>query len=270
LPLPSFPPPRYAVFVHGTELAVAGEGTRRRALEGAWRIVCNSEFTAGRVCEGFPALASRARVAPLCIDAERLARWQAQGAPEAGAPREPAVLIVARMLAEERGKGHDELLEAWASVRARVPEARLWIVGDGDDRPRLQARARDLELGDTVEFRGRVSDAELGRLYRSASLFAMPSRQEGFGLVYAEALWHGLPCVASDADAGRTLVSDGVTGRLVPYADPRALADALASLLADPARLRAMGEAGQREARERFGYAAFARAFLAALDLSPA
>jgi phosphatidylinositol alpha-1,6-mannosyltransferase len=149
-----------------------------------------------------------------------------------------------------------------------VPDARLWIVGEGDDVPRLQGLARELGVEAAVRFHGRVSDAELGALYRRASLFAMPSRQEGFGLVYAEAMWHGLPCIGSTVDAAGEVIVDGETGRLVPYGDAPATADAVAALLADPVRARAMGEAGQKRARERFGYERFRADLFAALDLA--
>ena len=95
----------------------------------------------------------------------------------------------------------------------------------------------------------------------------MPSRQEGFGLVYAEAMWHGLPCLASTRDAGAEVVRDGETGVLVPYGDVAAIGAAIAGLLGDAERLARMGRAAFAEARERFGYARFRRDLLAALDL---
>jgi phosphatidylinositol alpha-1,6-mannosyltransferase len=266
LPLPGFPPRRFAIFVHGTELETARRGSRARALREAERLLVNSEFTAAALREALPASADRIRVVPLCIDPERIRLWEAasQGAPPA---REPAALLVGRMWSEERGKGHDALIQGWPEVARRVPGAQLWIVGEGDDAVRMQQLAREREVEGAVRFLGRVSDAELGSLYRRASLFAMPSRQEGFGLVYAEAMWHGLPCIGSTADAAGQVIEDGVTGRLVPYGDARASAEAVAALLADPARAGAMGEAGRRRARERFGFDRFRNDLLRALDL---
>jgi phosphatidylinositol alpha-1,6-mannosyltransferase len=258
--------PRVAIFVHGPEFASGAP--RASTLRGAWRVLTNSRTTARRVEAAFPQLAERIRPVLLCIDPERVRLWEREGA-SAAAPREPAALIVGRLWSEERGKGHDALLEAWPTVRRRVPAAELWIVGDGDDRGRLEAKAREARLGDAVRFLGRVGDRELGDLYRRAALLAMPSRQEGFGLVYAEALWHGLPCVGSLADAAGEVIRDGETGLLVPYGDAAALGDAVASLLVDPERRRSMGEAAARQARERFGYARFRADLLRALDLEP-
>ena len=120
-----------------------------------------------------------------------------------------------------------------------------------------------------VEDTGRgIPDDELSRCYRRASLLAMPSRQEGFGLVYAEAMWHGIPCIGSTADAAREVIADGRTGLLVPYGDVEAIGAAVGALLREPERCRAMGDAGQREARERFGYPRFRDDVLRALDVT--
>jgi phosphatidylinositol alpha-1,6-mannosyltransferase len=263
LPLPGFPPSRYAVFVHGIELEGTRAGTRARVLRGADRILTNSAFTARAVARLLPELEARIRVTPLCIDPERAAAWEAQPLPPRA--RRPAALIVARMVSLERGKGHDELLAAWPAVRRSVCGAELWIVGGGDDRTRYEAKARDLGIADSVRFFGRISDAELGALYAEASVFAMPSRQEGFGLVYAEAMWHGLACLGSHADAAGELIEHGTTGLLVPYGDAASTAQALTALLGDPERTARMGAAGRQRALERFSYPRFKRDLLDAL-----
>jgi phosphatidyl-myo-inositol dimannoside synthase len=268
VPLPGLPPPDFSVFVHGEEIRYAGHGRRIRALRAARRILVNSEHTGRVVAALHPDLGSRVRVVPLCIDPARVALWEAQPF-DAGGARSCAALIVGRMLAEERGKGHDALLEAWPAVRERAPGAELWIVGGGDDAARLEGRARELGLGEVVRFLGRVSDAELAALYRRAAVFAMPSRQEGFGLVYAEAMWHGLPCVGSTADAAGDVIQEGRTGHLVAYGDVRAIAEAVGSLLARPELARDLGEAGRVRARQVFGYPRFRRDLLAALELEP-
>ena len=262
LPLPGFPPPRVAIFVHSFELA---SETSAQSLRRAQLLLANSRFTADRLCAGLPELADRIRVVPLCIDPERIERWERGAAAEPAPRREPAALIVARMWSAERGKGHDQLIAAWPSVRRHVPDAELWIVGGGDDAERLAGAARERGVGDAVRFLGRVSDDELGSLYRRASVFAMPSRQEGFGLVFAEAMWWGLPCIGTTADAASQVIAPGETGELVPYGDVEALAQALVALLADRERAARMGEAGRRRAREHFGYARFRADLLTAL-----
>ena len=112
-----------------------------------------------------------------------------------------------------------------------------------------------------------MSDEELSRIYGSASIFAMPSRQEGFGLVYAEAMWHGLPCVGSTADAAGEVIGGREYGRLLPYGDPEALGTVLIELLSDPEELEQMRAKCARRAREEFVYERFRRDLLAAMDL---
>lgn len=165
--------------------------------------------------------------------------------PEPGAPR---ALIVGRMAGTERYKGHDALLDVWTSVSRAVPGARLDVVGDGDDRPRLEAQARALGLSDAVLFHGSVSDDDRERFYHQSSVFVMPSRDEGFGLVFLEAMRAGRACIATRGSASE-IVDDGRTGLLISSSDDRAaLTSALIATLGDPPRALAMG----RAARERF------------------
>ncbi len=237
LPLPGFPPPRYAVFCHGIEPDRVVGVTRAPALERAWRLLANSELTAQRLRERFPSAADRVRVVALCVDPLRAEAWD-RSAPAEPPPRECAALIVGRMWSDEQGKGHDALLEAWPAVRSREPRAQLWVIGEGDDRARLEEKSRALGVADAVHFLGRVPDDELASRCRRASLFVMPSRQEGFGLVYAEAMWHGLPCIGSTSDAAGEVIVDGETGLLVPYGNAEAIANAAGGLLGDPERCR--------------------------------
>jgi phosphatidylinositol alpha-1,6-mannosyltransferase len=268
LPLPGLRGRRQAIFVHGIELSAAREGRRAEALRRAWRIVVNSEYTAGLVEALDASLAPKIRVAPLCIDPARIEGWRALES-DAGAPpeKEPAALIVGRMMVEERGKGHDDLIAAWPEVLRRVPAARLWVAGGGDDRERLERDVRAAGLGEAVLFLGRISESELHDRMRRASVLAMPSRQEGFGLVYAEAAWLGTPSLGSGDDAARHVIRDGETGTLVPFGDRTAIAQALVAFLGDPERAARMGRAGQADARERFAYPRFRRDLLAALEL---
>jgi phosphatidylinositol alpha-1,6-mannosyltransferase len=96
----------------------------------------------------------------------------------------------------------------------------------------------------------------------------MPSQQEGFGLVYAEAMWHGLPCIGSSSDAAREVIREGVTGTIVPYGDAGTLAGRIVAMLEDAnGRLR-MGENARIEARTRFAFPRFRADLLSALGLS--
>jgi len=252
------------VFIHGIEAWRPLPPTTTAVLQGAALRVANSAFTATRVAAMHPGIGPIVPC-PLALSPEQLARVSATdvNAPDIGAH---AVLVVARMSSGERYKGHDELLEAWPAVLKTVPDARLVFVGDGDDVVRLREKASALGIGGSVMFPGFVSDADLIGFYRSAAAFAMPSRGEGFGLVYLEAMSHGVPCVAAVDDAAGEVVADGRTGFLIRQDDREALTDRLIRLLTDEPLRRQMGAVGARHVEERFSYERFARHMLSLLD----
>jgi glycosyltransferase involved in cell wall biosynthesis len=176
----------YGVFLHGVEVWQPLNRRRRRALENASVLLTNSAHTVERARMVNPWM-PEARVAWLGVPA-KFSRADAGSRP-------PNSLIVGRMVSAERGKGHDEILTAWPAVRAAVPNARLFIVGEGDDRRRLQNRVTTEGIAG-IEFLGYVSDRERDLLYEQTRALLFPSRQEGFGLVLAEAAAHGLPSLA--------------------------------------------------------------------------
>jgi phosphatidylinositol alpha-1,6-mannosyltransferase len=212
----------------------------------------NSDFTASRVMEANPDVGAVLTCVPGLPQT-----WQPET--RSADPRwgRQSVIIVGRMIGSERYKGHDELLEAWPAVVAAIPDAHLVCVGEGDDVPRLRAKAASLGVGARVSFPGFVTAAIRQQAYGDAAVFAMPSRREGFGLVYLEAMASGLPCIASVHDAAREVVVDGVTGYLVSREDTAGLSARLVSLLDDEPKRRAMGEAGRRRVSEQFTFDAF-------------
>jgi glycosyltransferase involved in cell wall biosynthesis len=129
-------------------------------------------------------------------------------------------------------KGGSVLLEAWSTVRSRLPDAELVIAG-----PREMPR--ELPVGAT--WVGPVHDAQLSQLYRSASVFVMPSLFEAWGLVFLEAMGHGLPCIGTSSCAMPEIINDGATGYLVPRYESGPLAARLVELLADPDKAATMG-----------------------------
>ena len=124
------------------------------------------------------------------------------------------------------------------------------MVGDGPDRPEVEAEIRALEISDAVELAGYARDVP--DLLAAADVFVLSSRSEGAPFSILEAMAAGLPVVATDVGGVGELVADGETGLLVPAGDPARLAEALRSLLADAALRRRLGAAGLARARERF------------------
>jgi len=129
-------------------------------------------------------------------------------------------------------------------ILKHVPNAQLVIAGGGDDLERLKHKANYSGVEDHVIFTGRVSDELLCALYEKCAVFAMPSKGDGFGFVYLEAMSHKKPCVGLVDGAAAEIIEEGVTGLLVDRNKRGEMADSIASLLKDPLLLRRMGKAG--------------------------
>jgi len=246
----------YGVFLHGIEAWKPLSGRELQVLAEADVRLANSTYTANRVMQMYPSI-GRVEPCPLALLPDQSS--PADRVPAAALPPlgPHAVLVVGRMLASERYKGHDQLIAAWPAVLARVPDAQLVIAGTGDDQHRLAAKAAAVGCADRILFVGFLGRSVLHALYDRAALFALPSRGEGFGLVYLEAMSHRLACVASVHDAGQEVVRDGITGRLVNQADADGIADVISSLLLDDALRRRMGEAGRERLCAQFNFEQF-------------
>jgi phosphatidyl-myo-inositol dimannoside synthase len=235
LPAPLRAP--YLILLHGIEVWRPLGWDRRRAIARATVIAAVSAHTLERARPFAPGV-DRASVLPLALEERRLEG--AVDAPLLGRVGRGFLLIVGRMDVRERYKGHDQLLEALKGV----PDARLVVAGDGDDRARLEAKAEGLGIADRVAFTGFTSEATLAELYRRCAAFAMPSRGEGFGLVYLEAMRAGKPVLAARGSAAGEIVVDGATGLLVDPDDREEMRGALGRLLDHPGEAKRMGEAG--------------------------
>lgn len=147
----------------------------------------------------------------------------------------PRVMItLGRLDSRERYKGVDEVLEMCPRLFATFPDLEYRIIGDGDDRPRLEAKARDLGLGQRVKFIGQVNDEQKAQEFRLADAFVMPGRGEGFGIVYLEAMAFGVPVVASCLDGSKEAVLDGEIGFLSNPNDPENLFQTVCDALQAP------------------------------------
>jgi glycosyltransferase involved in cell wall biosynthesis len=151
-------------------------------------------------------------------------------------------------------KGIRFLIEAAAQLKPRFPDLKVVLAGDGFERPELVRLAEGLGLGGDVTFLGWVPNTELPPYYRAAAVSVIPSLEEGFGIPAAEAMGCEVAVVASDAGGLPEVVENGVTGLVVPRGDSTALAQAIGSLLADPERRRAMGQAGRVRALQMFDW----------------
>ena len=230
----------------------------RRHVRQVDRILTSSAYSAGRIAEEYGVPAHRITVVPEPID---LARWRRafESAPEL--PRGGnSILCVAHLYPRKN------VATLLAAMTRLSNQAVLRVVGTGPDLARLERRARELGLGGRVEFLGHVAFDRLVGEYRRADVFCLPSRQEGFGIVFLEAMAAGLPIVAARAAAVPEVVSDGESGILVAPDSPGDLAAALDRLLSDPEERRRMGETGRRQVT-LFDVSIVSRHFLDAVGL---
>jgi glycosyltransferase involved in cell wall biosynthesis len=227
------------------------------AVQRADVVVATSRYSRERIVQAYAVPASRIVIVPELID---LQAWAKTDPPSLEAQADPpAILTVAHMYPR---KNLGVLLNAYALLRDASVPFQAWIVGEGPCR-RAWERLRDaLDLRDRVTFLGTIPRRDLVDRYRRAAIFCLPSRQEGFGIVFLEAMACGKPIVAARAAAVPETVADGETGLLVDPEDPTALAHAIGGLLCDPGLRRAMGETGRRKV-ERYRADRVAASFLA-------
>lgn len=142
------------------------------------------------------------------------------------------VMTLARLAGYERYKGIDEILEAMPALLEHEPNLVYMVLGDGDDQPRLESKARTLGIADKVVFAGYVSEADKADYLRLADVFALPGRCEGFGIVYLEALACGVPAVGSLLDGSREALRDGMLAELVDPTKPESVRQGILAALA--------------------------------------
>jgi phosphatidylinositol alpha-1,6-mannosyltransferase len=242
LPFTAFVTARYRTPVicvlHGVE---AWSPTKRPLVNHIVRRRCDSfisvsNYTERRFREWSKVAEDRIALLPNCVHTERYGmgekptylvdRYNTRGC--------RVIMTLGRLDARERQKGVDEVIEAMPRLLVDSPDLRYLIAGDGDDRPRLEAKVGQLGLRDKIVFSGRVDDKEKVDHYRLCDAFSMAGRQEGFGIVLLEALACGAPVVASELDGSRDAILNGELGELANPDDPASLRAALLRALAKP------------------------------------
>ena len=222
-------------------------------------VMVPSRYSAGMAAAAYDLPAGRITVVPEPLDLAEWRRLFATAPPRSGG--RPIVLAVGRMYPRKR---FGDLLEAAAILRTRIPGVQVRVVGHGPEAAHLRALHARLGLGDTVVFLGEMTRPALAVEYVGAHCFCLPSVQEGFGFVFAEAMAAGLPVVGCRAAAVPEVVVEGRTGLLVAPRSPEALAAALERVLRDDRLRKEMGEEGMRRV-EAFDLDRVADEFLRAL-----
>jgi phosphatidyl-myo-inositol dimannoside synthase len=251
---------RTIICTHGVEVWEPLPALRRLALRRANIVLAPSQDTANHVA-GQRVRRDKISVVPWALDPEfETAPANAgHGKLPHGYPEGRVILTVGRWLANERYKGMDTLITALPRLLTRWPEVQLVAVGDGDDRVWLEDLAEQNGVNRHVHFLSGLTFDELAACYEACEMFALPSRGEGFGLVYLEAMAHGKPVIGGMHGGAPEVIEDGVTGYLVPHGDAAQLATSIETLLSDPALAQKMGARGRQRVERDFRFSVFAK-----------
>jgi glycosyltransferase involved in cell wall biosynthesis len=228
----------------------------RHNARNADAVLTTSAYCRGAIWRHYGVPGRRVRLVPEGID---LPRWRHALGEQPRASDGATILCVARQYPR---KHIADLLRALPIVRASVPRARAIVVGDGPQHAELRQLAEQLRLGGAVQLLGSLPDEQIARTYRLADIFCLPSVQEGFGIVFLEAMASGLPIVAARAAAVPEVVPQNRAGLLFPAGDVEALAATLIELLRNPEQRAAYGAFGQQHV-EQFDWERVAGLFLA-------
>jgi glycosyltransferase involved in cell wall biosynthesis len=228
---------RYFIIAHGIDVWRPYTRSEKESLRHAHRVLCVSEYTRRQILRFMPAIdPQKLCIVPNTLDPD----FVLPAAPPPSAEPGPRILTVARLTQNDTYKGVDTIIEAMPLVRAQLPSARLIVVGGGNDEERLHRLAAKNGGDGAIEFLGRVDDQRLREEYARCSVFALPSRKEGFGLVFLEAMSFGKPCIGARAGGIPEVVTSEV-GELVEYGHIDQIADAcvrLARRNLDPQKIR--------------------------------
>ncbi|MEH1828936.1 MAG: glycosyltransferase [Nostoc sp.] len=222
----------YTVLTYGKEVWEPLKNQERRALTSAVGIWTISRYSRDRACVANSLNPKTVQMMPCAIDGDKFTPGSKQ--PEliqkyslTGAK---VLMTVARLWSGDIYKGVDVTIRALPQIAQVFPEVKYLVIGRGDDQPRLAQLAKDLGVSDRVIFAGFVATEELMEHYRLADAYIMPS-QEGFGIVYLEAMACGVPVLSGDDDGSADPLQDGKLGWRVPHRSPDAVATACIEML---------------------------------------
>lgn len=222
----------YTVITYGKEAWEPLPFRFRLALRHASQIWTISRYTRDRTCAANRLSVNQFRLLPCSVDGNRFSPGSKSLVllEQYGLMGARVLLTVARLWSGDRYKGVDVTIQALPAIAQVIPTVKYLVIGRGDDQPRLAALAKELQVADRVVFAGFVPTVALPDHYRLADAYVMPS-QEGFGVVYLEAMACGIPVLAGDSDGSADPLQDGQMGWRVAHRDPTAVATACIEML---------------------------------------
>ena len=253
------PEAKTVVSTHGMEVWEPLSSWRQRALSRSDVVLAPSKDTASHVEIDQEVPRERIRVLPWALDPqfEDLLRTRPLLTPPVDFPEGRVILTVGRWQSDERYKGMDTLITALPRLLTEWPDLQLVAVGEGDDQAWLEGIAEGRGVRRHVHFLTGLSYPEIAACYAACEVFALPSRGEGFGLVYLEAMACGKPVIGGAHGGAPEVIEDGKTGYLVQHGDVAQLATSLETLLSDPVLAREMGARGKERVQRGYQFSAF-------------
>jgi phosphatidylinositol alpha-1,6-mannosyltransferase len=223
---------RLWIQVHGVEAWQSPSGLHRRSVETAALITSVSRYTRRCLLEWVGIEPARVKVLPNTVES----CFQPGTKPgylveQYGLGGRKVLMTVSRLVSSEQYKGHDRVIRALPRVLLDHPETVYIIVGEGDDRPRLESLAQQCGVGDKVCFAGRVRPEQLPDYFRLANVLVMPSTGEGFGIAFLEAMASGIPVIGGNRDGSVDPLADGEFGQLVDPDNGQELIAAICDVL---------------------------------------
>lgn len=247
------------VISHGVEVWQPLSGLRRKAFLNADLYLAPSSYTIEQIIRVQGAARARTKLLSWPLDPDFLdmaAQPELLPLPR-DFPSGIVLMAAARLSADERYKGVDQLIRALSQLAPKFPSLYLVVVGSGDDLPRHQEMARELGVADRIRFFQGLSRAEIAGCYSRCDVFALPSTGEGFGFVFLEAMAFGKPVVAASAGGVTDIVAHERNGLLVAPNDLGELVRALERLLENESLRVELGRNGSDLVRSKFQFATF-------------
>ena len=247
----------YTVMTHGKEVWQQLPTQTKSSLQRARHIWTVSRYTREIACEANHLDPARVAIMPCAVNGDRFTPGPKSPVllERYGLTGFKVILTVARLWSGDIYKGVDITIQALPQIAHVFPKVKYLVIGRGDDQPRLAQLAKDLGVADRTIFAGFIPTEELVAHYRLADAYVMPS-QEGFGIVYLEAMACGIPVLSGDADGSAEPLQDAKLGWRVPHRDKDAVATACIEILTgdDP---RCDQQWLREEAIAHFGIEAF-------------
>ena len=254
----------YWTIAHGVEAWDIQKPKVKQALKTADLILAVSNYTRNRLIQEQKLHPNQVVVVPNTVNPER---FKIASKPDYLLSRyglssdRPIILTVCRLCKDETYKSYDSILEALPIIKKVLPDVHYLLAGKGDDRERILAKVAEIGLGDSVTLAGFIPDKELPDHYNLCDIFALPSKLEGFGIVYLEALACGKPALGGNQDGAVDALCGGKLGALVDPDDIAAIAQTLIQMLQGtfPNPLMYQPEALRQAVIDTYGMAAFQR-----------